>query len=184
MCTKYRFADKEGIYLTTSTVVGWTDVFTREIYRDNVLNSIRFCQQNQGLALHAWVLMTNYLHMICSFHGKQEPALVLKNMKSFTAIKLIDAIINNSKESRREYMLNIFETEGKKSSSNFRFKFWEHENHPVQLDTDIVLNQKINYIHWNPVTAGFVAEPWYWKYSRAIDYMTGEKGLLDLVRLE
>lgn len=25
------------------------------------------------------------------------------------------------------------EAEGKKSSSNFRFKFWEHENHPVIL---------------------------------------------------
>jgi putative transposase len=79
--------------------------------------------------------------------------------------------------------LNLFETEGKKSSSNFRFKFWEHENHPVILDSDIVFNQKINDLHWNPVTAGFVTEPWYWNYSSAADYMTKEKGLLDLVML-
>ena len=126
MSTKYRFTEKDGIYFTTSTVVGWLDVFTRDVYRDIVLNSIRFCQQNQGLKVHAWVLMTNHLHMICSFNGKQEPGLVLKNMKSFAAIKLIDAIINNSKESRREQMLNLFEAEGKKSSSNFRFKLWQH----------------------------------------------------------
>jgi putative transposase len=184
MSTKYRFAEKEAVYFTTSTVVGWADVFTRDIYRDILLDSIRFCQQNQGLAIHAWVLMTNHLHLICSFHGKQEPALVLKNMKSFTAMKLIDAVIKNPKESRREYLLNLFEAEGKKSNSNFRFKFWEHENHPIQLDSDIVFNQKINYLHWNPVTAGFVTDPWYWKYSSAIDYMTKEKGLLDLVMLE
>jgi putative transposase len=128
--------------------------------------------------------MTNHLHLICSFHGKQEPALVLKNMKSFTAMKLIDAVIKNPKESRREYLLNLFEAEGKKSSRNFRFKFWEHENHPIILDSDIVFNQKINYLHWNPVTAGFVTEPWHWKFSSAVDYMTKEKGLLDLVMLE
>jgi putative transposase len=79
--------------------------------------------------------------------------------------------------------LNFFETAGKKSSSNFRYKFWEHENHPVILDGAIVFNQKINYLHWNPVTAGFVTKPWYWKYSSAVDYMTKEKALLDLVML-
>lgn len=184
MSSKYRFADKAGVYFTTSTVVGWADVFTRDIYRDIVLNSLRFCQQNQGLVIHAWVLMTNHLHLICSFRGIQEPALVLKNMKSFTAMKLIDAVINNPKESRREYLLNLFEAEGKKSSSNVRFKFWEHENHPIQLDSDIIFNQKINYLHWNPVTAGFVTEPWHWQYSSAINYMMGQKGLLDIVMLE
>ena len=126
MCTKNTFIYKQWAYFTTSTVVGWLEVFTRDMYKDILLDSIRFCQKNQGLSVHAWVLMTNHLHMICSFHAKQEPGLVLKNMKSFTAIKLIDAIINNRKESRKEYMLNLFEAEGKKSSSNQRFKFWEH----------------------------------------------------------
>jgi putative transposase len=101
----------------------------------------------------------------------------------FTTSKLIAAIIKNPTESRREYVLNLFETAGKKSSSNFRFKFWEHENHPVILDSDIVFNQKINYLHWNPVTGGFVTETWYWKYSSAVDYITKEKGVLDLVML-
>ena len=72
MSTKYKFIDKQGVYFTTSTVVGWLDVFTRDVYGDILLDSIRFCQKNQGLSVHAWVLMTNHLHMICSFHAKQE----------------------------------------------------------------------------------------------------------------
>ena len=52
------------------------------------------------------------------------------------------------------------------------------------LDTEIVFNQRLNYLHWNPVTAGFVIEPWHWKHSSAIDYFTKEKGLLDLIILE
>ena len=151
MSTKYKFTDKEGIYFTTSTIAGWVDVFTRDIYRDILLNSIRFCQTKQGLVIHAWVLMTNHLHMICSFKTGNDPGLVLRNMKSFTAMKLIDAIINNQTESRRENMLNVFESEGKKSSSNFRYKLWEHENHPILLDSVFVYNQRLNYLHWNPV---------------------------------
>ena len=118
MSSKYKFTDKEGIYFTTSTVAAWVDVFTRNIYRDILLDSIRFCQTNQGLMVHAWVLMTNHLHMICSCKPNNDLALVLRNVKSFTAMKLIDAIINNPKESRRENMLSVFEAAGKKSSSN------------------------------------------------------------------
>ncbi len=184
MSTKYRFTDKSGVYFTTSTTVGWLDIFTRDIYKEIVLDSIRFCQRNQGLQVHAWVLMTNHLHMIYSCNGAKDPGLVLKNMKSFTAVKLIDSIINNPKESRREYMLNLLEAEGKKSSSNYRFKLWQHENHPILLDSDVMFNQRLNYLHWNPVTAGFVSEPWHWKYSSAVDYMTDQKGLLDLVMLD
>lgn len=128
--------------------------------------------------------MTNHLHQIYSCNGQQDPVMVLKNIKSFTAIKLVDAVINNPKESLKEYLLNLFEAEGKKSSSNFRFKFWEHENHPIQLDGELIFNQRLNYLYWNPVTAGSVIEPWHWKYSSAIDYMTKEKGLLDLILLE
>ena len=99
-------------------------------------------------------------------------------------MKLIDAIIKNSKESRKEYLLHVLETEGKKSSSNFRYKFWEHENHPVSLDTTEMYNQCLNYLHWNPVTKCYVTEPWHWLYSSAIDYFTDKKKQLDLVILD
>jgi putative transposase len=37
----------------------------------------------------------------------------------------------------------------------------------------------VDYIHNNPVEAGFVIEPWHWKYSSAIDY-SGGKGILEI----
>jgi len=45
-------------------------------------------------------------------------------------------------------------------------------------------NQRLNYLHWNPVTAGFVAKPQHWIYSSAIDYFTEKKGLLDIIILD
>lgn len=45
-------------------------------------------------------------------------------------------------------------------------------------------NQRLNYTHYNPVTAGFVAEPLHWLQSSATDYFTDKKGLLNTVVLE
>jgi hypothetical protein len=128
--------------------------------------------------------MTNHLHTISSCEEGNDLGLIWRNIKSFTAMKLIDAIINNPKESRRESLLHTFEEAGKRSSDCFKYKFWEHENHPVLLDTTAIFNEKINYLHWNPVVAGFVSEPWHWLYSSGLDYFTSKKGLLDIIVLE
>ena len=40
-----------------------------------------------------------------------------------------------------------------------------------------MIDQKVDYIHNNPVVSGFVNEPWHWKYSSATDY-NGKKGLV------
>lgn len=184
MSSRYQFIDNNAVYFTTSTIVGWTDIFTRELYKIILLDSIRHCQLNQGLIIHSWVLMTNHLHTISSCKEGKDLGLIWRNIKSYTAMKLIDAIINNPKESRKEHLLHTFEEAGKRSNSNFRYKVWEHENHPVLLDSTEMYNQRFNYLHWNPVTAGFVAEPWHWLYSSAIDYFTDKKGLLDIIMLD
>ena len=61
MSAKYKFTDKEAVYFVTATAVDWVDVFTRNICRDILLDSLRFCQKNQGLQIHAWVLMPKHL---------------------------------------------------------------------------------------------------------------------------
>jgi len=63
MSTRYKFIDNASVYFTTSTVAGWADIFTREKYKTILLDSIRHCQQSQGLKIHAWVLMTNPARM-------------------------------------------------------------------------------------------------------------------------
>jgi REP element-mobilizing transposase RayT len=184
MSSKYKFDDIEGVYFITSTVVDWIDVFTRDIYRDILLDSFRFCQKNQGLQLHAWVLMPNHFHLICSFK-KANAGMVIKNIKSFTAMKIIDAILNNKYESRREWMLDIFEKNAQKMKSNFRFQLWQHENHPILLNNLEMYKQRMKYLHENPERSGFVRQAIDWKCSSAIDYYTENgKGLLDIIRFD
>ena len=129
--------------------------------------------------------MPNHFHLICSFINNVNPGMVIKNIKSFTAMKIIDAIINNKQESRKEWMPDIFEKNGQRMKSNFRFQFWQHENHPILLNNKQIYNKRLTYLHENPERAGFVKHPIDWKHSSAIDYyIEGGKGLLELIRLD
>ena len=94
--------------------------------------------------MHAWVLMTNHFHLIYSCTADHDPAMVLKNIKSYTALKIIDTIIGNQKERRKEWMLQTFRQYGGENKSNHQYQLWQHENHPVLLDSAEMLEQRIS----------------------------------------
>ncbi|HEY0771809.1 MAG TPA: hypothetical protein VGD31_15900 [Sphingobacteriaceae bacterium] len=58
-------------------------------------------------------------------------------------------------------------------------QFWQQNNKPIELWSAEVIDQKVEYIHNNPVVSGFVTEAYHWRYSSAVDY-SGGKGVLEI----
>ena len=178
MSRNYKFHNPEGLYFVSFAVVGWLDVFTRNEYKDLIVESLEFCQQNKGMEIHSWCIMTNHVHLIFRSIENQKPELLLGDFKRFTSRSIIKAIQENSRESRKEFLLDYVKKEAAKSSNTSNYQFWRHDNKPIELWSNEVIQQKIEYIHNNPVEEGFVFRPEDYKYSSASDY-AGEKGLLD-----
>jgi putative transposase len=66
MSSKYKIGEDAIAHFVTFTVVGWVDVFSREQYKEIFVKSLQYCQQQKGLVLHAWVIMTNHVYLIIS----------------------------------------------------------------------------------------------------------------------
>lgn len=170
MSEKYKIHDSEGIYFLTSTVVGWIDAFSRSRYAEIIVESLNYCILNKGLQLHAYVIMTNHIHYIISVKEGHKLSDILRDFKRYTSKRILEAI-QNEVESRREWMLTIFRIAGRNSSrEKLEFQFWQTDNHPIELNSNFLINQKLQYIHYNPVRAGLVAEPEHWIHSSAAAY--------------
>ena len=177
----YKIRNQAMAHFITFAVVEWVDVFTRKDYRDIVLESIRHCQHEKGLLLHAWCIMSNHLHLIASAK-ENDLSDVLRDFKKFTSKQLLKAIRDNQHESRKDWMLEIFRKAGEANSRNSEYQFWRQDNQPKEVYSPSFAFQKLNYIHNNPVEAGIVDKPEEYLYSSARDYKQARKcGLLDLV---
>jgi hypothetical protein len=117
-------------------------------------------------------------HYVCI--RTQQVSDILRDFKKFTSSQILRAIAENDKESRKNWMLWIFKKAGEKNNRNSEFQFWQQDNHPVQCDTNDILDSRINYLHENPVRAGLVRHAQDYIYSSGIDYYTEEKGLLEI----
>ncbi|WP_461453250.1 REP-associated tyrosine transposase [Mucilaginibacter sp.] len=183
MASRYHFGDNEKPHFITFAVVNWIDVFTRAANVQVLLDSLKFCIEKKGLKLHAWVIMSNHVHLIASAKEGIKLADIMRDMKKFTSRQIIASIEQNEQESRKDWMLWMFKRAGAKNKNNDTYQFWQQDNHPIELSTNQMVDQRMDYLHTNPVKAGLVWEPQHYKYSSAVDYYSAESGLLTIEKI-
>lgn len=180
MSSRYKIRDPEALYFVTCTVVDWIDVFTRNEYRDIIVESLQYCQREKGMELYAWVIMSNHIHLVIGSPSKPLEN-IMRDFKKYTSVKLCKEIEQNYVESRKGWMMRTFAFHANKTTKHEKYKLWQEGYHPIALTSNDMLQQKIDYIHNNPVRAGWVYHPHDYVYSSASSYAGLPDKLLDVI---
>lgn len=173
----YKISDQTAAHFLTFSIVGWIDIFSRQRYRDLIIDSFQFCRKNKGLLIGGYVIMSNHIHTIWTA-GNSNLSDIIRDFKTFTS-KAITSSIESEIESRRDWLLYMFRYFANRTNANENYKVWTGNNHPEEIYSDGFLKTKLDYIHENPVRAGLVHEPSQYLYSSAADY-EGKKGLMEI----
>ena len=179
MSRNYKIRDQERLHFVTFTVIHWIDIFVRTDYKDVVVDSLNYCVDNRGLEVYAWCIMTSHVHLIIGTGGSNKLEDIIRDFKKYRFKSLFKVIKTNRQESRKDWMIWIFERAGKKNSNNVNFQFWQQHSHPIELNTNLLMDQKLECIHGNPVAAGIVFKAEDYMYSSAFDY-AGGNGLVKM----
>lgn len=87
------------------------------------MESVRFCQKQKGLEIHAWCIMTSHIHLVFRSIKRQKPELLIGDLKEFTSKAIVKAIEENPRESSKEFLLDFFRKEVAKSSNVTHYQF-------------------------------------------------------------
>ncbi|MDP8242075.1 MAG: hypothetical protein P9M09_03520 [Candidatus Celaenobacter antarcticus] len=146
-------------------------------YCDIIIDNFKFYRNNKKLKIFFYVIMDHHIHVILSHPSGIE--MIVQNIKGFIAKEVI-ALLKEGKKNEILDLLKIFKKPYKKNST---YQFWQEGSHPKLINSMNMLNQKINYIHLNPVKRGFVTEPEDWYYSSARNF-AGENNPFKVDELE
>lgn len=180
MSTGYKIGKDDGAYFITLQIVGWVDIFTRKIYRDIVIECIKYCQTKKGLNLFAYVIMSNHIHMLAQSEQDNLSGFI-RDFKHYTSQRFLEVLFDGH-ESRRDWMEIVFAYHGKLKSKQ-TYQIWTHESHAEHIFSQKFVEQKINYIHQNPVRNGLVDKAEDYRYSSARNYADMES-ILDIIQLD
>jgi len=181
MPTGYQIKDQSAPHFLTFQVVYWIDLFSRQVYRDMIVNNLKYCQSEKGLEIFAWVIMSNHLHILARSSTGQL-SNTIRDFKKYTSKAIIQSISDGPYESRKEWMLHLFRHAVKGQNKSGSYQVWTHENHAIETTSNEFIESKVEYIHENPVKAGIVRKAEDYIYSSAPAY-AGYEGLIDVIRI-
>ncbi len=164
--SELRKANTYRPFFITLTVVGWIDVFIRNDYCEEFVNNLEYCRKNKGLKVYAYCIMSSHIHLIVA-NEDSNLASTIRDLKSYTAKRIIQMVTENPSESRREWMLHLFKYFAKFHKQNSEYQFWQKTSHPIELFSNTVFDQKVDYIHRNPVESMTVNDQTAYVYSSA-----------------
>ncbi len=177
MRSSYKIHNKEGLFFVTSTIINWIPIFSSAKYYNILIEAIKFSQLKKNLKLYSYVLLPEHFHLIVTGDSLTN---IFKSIKGFTAKEIIKQLEFENKIS----VLNQFKDLKKDYKYNSEYQVWQESFHPIEILTDEIFQQKIDYIHMNPVKKGLVNEPGDWEYSSAGFFINGVEGVLHLNGLD
>jgi REP-associated tyrosine transposase len=171
--TRYRIYENDSAHFLTCTIVGWFAVFTRPEAVQIIFDSWEFLSREKGFRLYGYVVLENHLHLIAS---APDLAGAIKSFKMYTARQIID-LLEKSGANVLLHQLRMLKLSHKTESE---YQVWEEGSMPKEIRNEDMMQQKLEYMHQNPVKRGYVDEPLHWRYSSARNY-EDMPGLIDVI---
>jgi len=173
--SRYKIYEPTHPHFITCTVLHWIPLFTRVESVQILLDSLKHLQQTDNLKLYAYVVLENHLHLVASSDNMTQS---LRKFKSFTAKELLQLL---QKQNVRTILdqLAFYKKVHKQETT---YQVWQEGMQPKLIQSEVMMMEKINYIHNNPVKRGYVDEAKHWRYSSARDY-EGVSGLIEMERM-
>ena len=174
MTKSYRvFTDKSYPYFVTWTIVDWVPLFAQPAYRQIILDSLNYLRTSKRTELNAFVIMFTHAHAILWPDDGTYLSDVIRDFKRFTSRKISQL----AEQQDSKQILLAFRNARKENRAQdvSTYQVWQEGSHPEAIFTEKFAQQKLDYIHLNPIRAGLVNTADQWPFSSARAYLLGEE---------
>lgn len=149
----------------TATIQGWKQLLFTNSYKDIVIGSLQTLVAQKRIELNAFVIMHNHLHLIWQALPDNTPQQIQESFMKFTAQQIKKKLVKEDADLLEDFKVNKYDRE---------YQFWKRDSLSIELFTTKVFAQKLEYIHSNPVRAGYCKYPEDYYYSSAKFYDGGK----------
>lgn len=154
----------EGSQFFTATIYKWNHLLADDNHKNIIIDCLKFLVTDKRIELNAFVIMSNHIHLIWQpLTGFTASAIQASFMK-YTAQQLKRSQLKKNAEGLSIFKVNKHDRE---------YQIWKREPLSIELISEDLFKQKLEYIHYNPVTARLCEKPEDYLYSSANFYSTG-----------
>ncbi|MEP2671262.1 MAG: transposase [Cyclobacteriaceae bacterium] len=159
------YSKKHPEFLTV-TCLEWKHVLKEDKFKNIIIKSLTYLTREKRINIYAFVIMSNHFHLIWQMIGDHKREDVQRDFLKYTGQQILKELRNSNSELLNELLVN---------AKDRKHQVWERNSLGVPLWSSHVFDQKLEYIHNNPVKAGICEYPEDYHYSSAKFYEKNEK---------
>jgi putative transposase len=150
----------------TATNLNWLPILESDYHKQILIEALKHRTDKDQLTINAFVIMPNHFHIIWRVHNGIERGAFQRDLMKFTARSILRFMLMND-----DSLLPLL----KVKAADRQQQVWERNPLPIELDTEKIFMQKLNYIHNNPLQPKWqlCTKPEDYFYSSAKFYETG-----------
>ncbi|HXA02926.1 MAG TPA: hypothetical protein VNW99_13105 [Cytophagaceae bacterium] len=130
------------VYFWTDTIKDWKHLLKKDRYKELVIEQLLWLKLRNKIAVYGFVIMPNHLHLIWESLEKNGKEMPHASFNKWTSSNFLIDLRKNHQQ-----VLTFFEE--KTSERNYRF--WQRDPLAVLMDSREKMEQKLEYIHCNPL---------------------------------
>src|SRR6478609_3424173 len=158
----------------TVTNLNWLPVLQNHHHKQILIEALKHRVVLKQVSIYAFVIMPNHFHAIWQLHDGINKVSFQRDLLKFTVRSILKFMLMND-----DPLLNSL----KVKAADRQQQVWERNSLSIDLWSEKVFIQKLNYIHNNPVRGKWKLSltPEEYKYGSALFYETGidEFGFLE-----
>ena len=163
-----------SLYFFTATILQWKHLLKKDEYKKIIIECLQFLYSKDKIRVYAFVIMPNHIHLVWKILNDNNYSDIQRDFLKFTARKIISDLKINQPDVLKNFYVGAKDRE---------YQIWERNPLSIEIISQNVAEQKINYIHKNPLAEKWrlADEPQKYKYSSAKYYYEeiDEFGFLD-----
>jgi putative transposase len=165
--------DEKNIFFITTTCNKWMELLTVGNSMSILSHSLNFCSHKYHAKILGYVFMPNHIHLIIYFEHGSYRSDFMRDFKKYTSTKIRNEIVINTPSLKAEITFK---------SRDQLFKVWMDRFDELYLDSQSLLEDKLEYIHNNPLQEkwSLVAYQDDYIYSSAGFYYKGTQGCVSV----
>ncbi len=153
------------IYFFTATIHKWIPLLNEDSFKDIIISSLKFLKTKELIRVYGFVIMPNHIHLIwelLQMNGKESPHT---SFLKFTGHQFLQKLRTENLK-----MLEMFKVD----LVNKDHSFWQRDALPIEVYSNNVIFQKLEYLHANPCRGKWMLA------SNPVEYNYSTSGYYDI----
>lgn len=130
------------ILFFTATILDWKLLLKPDVYKQIIMDSLKFLVENNRIYLYGFVVMPNHIHLLWRMKEAHNLKDVQRDFLKFTAQQFKFRLINTQ---------SSFIDQFRKDKKDRQYQFWQRNSYNIRMYNRNVFEQKLDYIHNNPL---------------------------------